>query len=144
MTPLWRSLVVPLLALCLSACTGTARLYDTSNGTVTYLRYKFGLSGHGSIRGTLPSGEKMNGEYSTVPGTVAGWGSIYASVQATETGSTATATGRVESSGYSQHGTATMVGDRGGSLECEYVVSTANHGYGGCRSKAGTLYKIHF
>jgi hypothetical protein len=84
------------------------------DGRIADLSFTWDGSGHGKLSGKLPTGEMLSGEYSTIV------------------------------AADSQHGKATLVGDKGSLIECEYAVSPANHGFGECRDQNGKSYRFQF
>jgi len=85
-----------------------------ADGRIADLNFTWDGSGHGKLSGKLPTAEALSGEYSTVGGA------------------------------DNQHGKATLVGDKGSLIECEYTVSPANHGYGECRDQNHISYRFQF
>jgi hypothetical protein len=113
----------------------TARLYNLDTGAITSLKCSSRHRATGTIAGTLPSGEKLSGEYVTVVNAAVGWGSIYSGVYSASGTSVAV-------SGKNQ-GTVIMTGDKGTILNCEYI-SSGGHGTGACEDKHDTKYKLMF
>jgi hypothetical protein len=99
--------------------------------------------GHGTLEIVAPDGEKFQGEYSIVFGSSVGFGSILAT--ATGGAGSAIASGfstNVAISGSGQ-GSAVLSGDRGTSIQCEFLNNNlTGHGYGGCQSSKGGLYRM--
>ncbi len=99
--------------------------------------------GHGTAKVTMPDGEILLGEYSIVFGGSVGFGTLLGSVYGPDgvtsvNGSTAS----VQIDGRGQ-GSASLVGDRGTSAQCEFLNSNmTGHGYGACRSSKGNVYKM--
>jgi hypothetical protein len=127
------------------ACTRRGRLYNLTTGEVTTIEYSYSGSGKGRIRGVLPSGEKLQGEYVTIAGGQTEWGVIYASVYGA--GGTASGSGTMVGSrvGSKQRGTAIATGEKGTIIQCEYVTSAWNAaGTGACKDNKGVLYKLMF
>ncbi len=140
-----RKLILIMAAVALAGCTGKGRLYNLTTGEVTELKYKYGLSGHGRILGQFASGEKLSGEYTTVPKGAVSWGIVYGSVRAANISAFGSSTSTAMTSDSDQPGTAIITGNHGAILECEYVTSAmSGHGHGGCRDKSGTLYRMMF
>jgi len=52
--------------------------------------------------------------------------------------------GLADGTADSQHGKATLVGDRGSLIEREYVVNLAIHGYGACLDSNRKSYRLMF
>jgi hypothetical protein len=120
------------LALCVPAWAGCAgRLYNLKSGEVTPLK----CHSHRKVTGTMPSREKLSGEYVTMVNSAVGWGSVYSTVYSASGVS-------VGVSGKNQ-GSAIMTGDKGTILNCEYI-SSGDHGSGACQDKRGTKYKLMF
>lgn len=138
-----RFAVLGLVLASAPGCTYTfaARLYDMQSGGVATATFKWNGSGHGVVEIALPSGELCKGEYVTISDDVTTWGSIFA---------TGSAGGGI-ASGYGlttqgkQKGSAVAVGDRGTTVECEYVTSASSpQGYGTCRDNHQKSYKLMF
>ncbi len=129
-------LLLLLTTVFLSGCTLHGRLYNLETGATTIVTFSYSGSGHGHLTGTLPSGEVMKGEYTTMADAAYGWGSIYG------TGGSATAsTGTVSGK---QYGTAVATGDKGTVINCEYVTGMSLHGSGACKDNHGGKYKLMF
>jgi hypothetical protein len=125
-----------LLIIFLSSCSLHGRLYNLETGAETIVTFSYSGSGHGRLTGTLPSGEVMKGEYTTVADAAYSWGSIYGS-GGSATASTSTVSGK-------QYGTAIATGDKGTLIECEYVTGMSVHGSGFCKDNHGGKYKLMF
>ena len=133
------------LLLVSPACTRWGRLYNLTTGEVTTMEYSYSGSGRGKIRGVLPSGEKLQGEYVTIAGGRTDWGMIYASVYGA--GGSTSGSGTVLSSQMEskQRGTAIATGDKGTIIQCEYITSAwSGAGSGACKDNKGVLYKLMF
>jgi hypothetical protein len=130
-------LVVILLHSTQALAASKARLYNLDNGAVAVLEYKNKWwMGHGPISGTLPTGEIVQGEFSTVPASDTAWGTIYG--QGTSAGVTTT---RISNA---QRGSAVVSG-QGIVIQCEYIVSALSaHGSGYCTDNHQGKYKIMF
>jgi len=138
-----RRLCQATVAMCLliSGCTREARLYPSvdspSNVGVlkaTYVDYGLGM---GSIRAEMPDGEKLEGEYSTQDNAIYGFGSIIS-----QAGS---ATLSAASFGGSQRGVASLIGDRGTRMQCEYFTNVmTGSGAGACKTSKGAIFQLHF
>jgi len=97
-------------------------------------------SGHGQMTIVLPSGEVCKGKYTTVPdGVVAsGTGMLFSqAAYANYFGSGV----RLENK---QFGQGILVGDKGTTIQVEYVTSASSptHGYGLAKDSNGNIYKI--
>jgi hypothetical protein len=125
-----------VVILVLSGCTEHGRLYNLDTGATTVISFSYSGSGHGKLSGTLPSGELMKGEYTTVANAAYGWGSIYSST-GSASASAVTVSGR-------QYGSAIATGDKGTVVECEYVTGMSVHGSGACKDNHGGKYKLMF
>ena len=99
--------------------------------------------GHGTAKLIMPDGEILLGEYSIVFGGSVGFGTILGSVSGP--GGAASVNGvsesvKIEGRG---EGSASLVGDRGTSMQCEFLNNnTTGHGMGACRSSKGELYRL--
>ncbi|MFZ1964782.1 MAG: hypothetical protein WAU78_15185 [Roseiarcus sp.] len=99
--------------------------------------------GHGTLEIVAPDGEKFQGEYSIVFGSSVGFRSILAtSSGAAGSATTSGFSTNVAISGSGQ-GSAVLSGDRGTSIQCEFLNNNlTGHGYGGCQSSKGGLYRM--
>jgi len=99
--------------------------------------------GHGTAKITMPDGEILSGEYSIVFGSSVGFGTILASVYgpggvASVNGTSASV--KIDGRG---EGSASLVGDRGTSAQCEFLnANMTGHGYGACRLSKGDVYRM--
>jgi hypothetical protein len=99
--------------------------------------------GHGTAKLIMPDGEILLGEYSIVFGGSVGFGTILGSVSGP--GGAASVNGvsesvKIEGRG---EGSASLVGDRGTSMQCEFLNNNmTGHGMGACRSSKGELYRL--
>jgi len=103
------------------------------------------MVGHGNLHGTLeltmPDGELLQGEYSIVAGGAVGVGNAYAS------SGSASGFGTFSSIAMagSGNGMASLYGNRGTSLHCEFQNNNlTGHGYGVCQSSKGTHYRMEY
>jgi hypothetical protein len=114
-----------------------AHLYNLNTGEVIVFEYKNKWwMGHGPIKGTLPTGEKLEGEFSTVPASETSWGNIWS--QGVSAGVTTTKISNA------QRGSAIVSGG-GIVIQCEYIVSALSaHGHGYCTDNHEGKYKIMF
>jgi len=63
-----------------SVFAASARVYDLETGAISVLQYKNAWHrGRGTIKGTLKTGQAVEGEFVTVPSSSIGRGSIYSS-----------------------------------------------------------------
>ena len=133
-----RYFVVGVLAFLSTGCTVTRQvhLYPLNTpGTVLQGVIVGHGQGHGTAKLVMPDGELLSGEYSIVFGGTYGFGSILTSAGF---GSAAgvSINGRGE-------GTASMVGDRGTSAQCEFLnANMTGHGSGACRLSNGHVYRM--
>jgi hypothetical protein len=142
-------LLIGCLALAVASCAKTASLYPVNQVSATegvlQARYMAYGAGHGQMEITMPSGELLKGEYSIVRGGTMNFGNIYASVVGTGGIATGTATSTNYAVPGGSPGTASLFGDRGTSMQCEfYNDNVSGHGYGGCRSSTGGLYRLQY
>ncbi len=97
-----------ILLLCSAPVfAGTGHIYNLSDGGITIVKYSRWHGDHGPATATMPSGEKLKGEYSVTRGGSASWGSIYASVYGP--GGSATATGSGSGLAVSIRGQGTLI-----------------------------------
>jgi hypothetical protein len=123
-----------LLLLSSLAFAGSARLYNLADGTLTNLKWKG--HGHGTISGTLPSGEAISGEWVVISGGAVGWGSIYSGVYSAS-GTSVAVSGKRQAS-------IVMRGDKGSVFDCEALVSLGGHGAGACKDNHENRFKLMF
>lgn len=130
--------VVLLFAVLGFAGTGCARvghLYPANDAAaatgILQAHFMAYGTGHGEGRITMPDGELLTGEYSLVRGGSVSFGSIFAAAGGVS-GSATTTTYAIPGG---SPGTASLFGDKGTSMQCEfYNDNFSGHGYGGCQS----------
>ena len=125
----------------LCGCAKEVRLYPTNDpaSAIGLIKAKYidnGL-GYGQIEADLPDGEHLTGEYSTQDNAVYGFGSIIA------LGGSA-GLSAVSAPG-SQRGIASLVGNRGTTMQCEYFANVMTFsGAGMCKTNKGAIFQLHF
>lgn len=136
--------LLAIIAITISACATTARLYNLDTGEVLNASFENYGTGHGRITVVTPSGNKLSGEYTTISGM--SYSSGFGSASASGSGGYAWATAQ----GFSfnqpgkQFGSATLVGE-GLVLDIVYVVDPwSSHGYGVGKDNKGGKWKIQF
>ena len=98
----------------------------------------------GSLRAVMPDGEVLTGQYAIVSADASGFGSIYTSAL-TPLAVPGVVYGRSRMAERSSPCRATVFRDRGTAMECEfYNDNVFNHGYGGCRSSRGAVFRLQF
>jgi hypothetical protein len=137
-----RIVVVMCLTLVLSCCSREVRLYPANDSaSITGLikaKYVDNGLGYGTISADLPDGEHLSGEYSTQDNSTYGFGSIIA------LGGASSSLSSVSTSG-SQRGIASLIGDRGTTIQCENFANVmTSSGAGVCKTNKGALYQLHF
>ena len=135
--------------LFLVACTKYARLYPVNDlaSTTGVLKAKYidSGTGGGEITLVMPDGETLSGEYTTVDTTTVGFGNIYTSVYGTGGSAYGTGTATSFAVSGSSPGIATLYGNKGTMMQCEYFVSNwTGKGGGACKKNDGSLYRLHF
>jgi hypothetical protein len=135
--------------LFLVACTKYARLYpvnDLASSTgVIKVKYFESGTGYGEITIVMPDGEILSGEYTTGRAINLNFGNILSSVYGTEGGAFGTGTETVLRLQGGNPGIATLYGDRGNKMQCEYFVGNqAGKGRGACKKNDGSLYRLQF
>lgn len=139
-----RSLVVAALIAVPVFAKAKGHLYRVDTHQVIPFEFTRSVfSAHGKIWLTLPTGEKLTGEYSVIREGGQGWGSVYSSVSGN--GYYATGSGRAYSgwSSATAQGTGLLSGDNNKAMTCEFIVGSI-HGSGGCQDQDGNLYKLIF
>jgi hypothetical protein len=102
--------------------------------------------GNGTITINMPDGEILTGQYSIVQSGAMGFGSIYASVN-NNAGGSASGFGMSRNTALetASPGMASLFGNKGTSMQCEfYNDNRTHHGYGGCRTTKGALFRLQF
>jgi hypothetical protein len=101
--------------------------------------------GAGSLRAVMPDGEVLTGQCAIVQAGASGFGSIYASAFA-PLAIPGVVYGRSRTAERSSPCLASLVGDHGTTLmQCEfYYDNVFHHGYGGCRSSRGAVFRLQF
>ena len=132
-----RIVLLILAAFGVGACAKSASLYPAneiaaSTGVLNAKYMSYG-AGHGEIEVTASDGEVLKGEYSLVRGGGMSFGVIFGKAY----------TGMTTPGG--SPGQASLFGNRGTSMQCEfYNDNFSGHGYGGCQSSKGAIYKIQY
>ncbi len=132
----WLFLFCSILA---AGCTATARLYPANDiaaatGILTFSYEDTGL-GYGPVSLRMPDGEMLTGEYTTVSTTDTTFGTIMSGGQVSSF--------QGFSSGGGSPGTASLIGNRGTLMQCEYIAGDFS-GTGTCRTNKGAQYRLHF
>ncbi len=105
------------------------------------------LVGHGQLHGTaevvMPDGESLQGEYSIVAGGSVSFGNIFGTIYGRGGPLIGTGTSSGITMAGSGEGQASLFGNRGTSLQCEFLNNNmTGHGYGACQSSKGGLYRM--
>lgn len=130
-------------------CASTARLYPSNDlassiGMLKATYMDYGVGG-GKITINMPDGETLTGEYSTADTSSYGFGNVYASVYGTNGSAFGSGTSTMTAVSGSSPGVASLYGDKGTSMTCEYFVNNwTGKGAGACKSSSGALFKLHF
>lgn len=99
--------------------------------------------GHGTAELTMPDGETMQGEYSIVFGGAIGFGNILGTLYGPGGATSASAMTTSFSIAGEGQGSASLVGNRGTIMQCEFLnANMTGHGYGACRTSKGVLYRM--
>jgi hypothetical protein len=117
---------------------GKFNLYNLSNGKVSpgWFTKSFWRGGRGRIAADI-EGQIYQGEYAGVAKGAVGFGSII--------GRAGSTTGTALAVSASGDGIAVLTDPAGDVMDCEFSVSgLTGHGYGGCKQKDGTLYRLIF
>jgi len=153
-----RAVALVMLAASLFACTSTEsfRLYPVNDLAaptgVLIGEYVNRGTGSGPLTVRLPNGEVLQGEYSGLNTSTTSFGSIYSQVSSVSEGATGgtvmsgtgTASGSVTTVKGAKGGVVSLFGNRGTSMQCEYVFGPHSSGSGACRSNSGALYRLYF
>ena len=109
------------------------------------VKYSESGTGYGEITIVMPDGEILSGEYTTGRAINLNFGNILSSVYGTEGGAFGTGTETVLRLQGGNPGIATLYGDRGNKMQCEYFVGNqAGKGRGACKKNDGSLYRLQF
>lgn len=135
--------------LFLVACTKHARLYPVNDlaSTTGVLKAKYSDygTGYGEITIVMPDGETLSGEYTTGRSINLNFGNILSNVYGTEGGAFGTGTSTSFRLSDTSPGIATLYGDRGTMMQCEYFIGKrAGKGRGACKKNDGSLYRLQF
>ena len=146
-----RSALTVLLLFSLSSCVikRPLHLYPTGDKSSDPAVLEGLFVGHGQGRGTaridMPDGEVLQGEYSIVFGGAVGFGSILGSVYGPNGSASVSGTSANVSIEGKGQGEASLVGNRGTAMECEFLnANMTGHGFGACRSSKGVLYRLMY
>jgi hypothetical protein len=147
--PMKKLVLSMFVLLFLVACTKQARLYpvnDLASTTgVLKAKYKDSGAGYGEITIVMPDGEILSGEYTTGRAINLNFGNLLSNVYGTEEGAFGTGTATVLRLQGTNPGIATLYGDRGTLMQCEYFVGNlAGKGRGACKKNDGSLYRLEF
>ena len=129
---------IVLLTLAVSACTTTstvrtARLYAL-NAEAKVIGDLQATYAAGNVEVTLPSGEVLSGEYVPTHGGSVAFTPIFAGANS--------ATATTFFPAKQRTGIATLTGDQGTRMYCEYV--GRSHGGGKCITDGGAEYSMHY
>ena len=136
------------IVLAVSACTVVreATVYPVDSKTPTEGTLTAKMVGHGTGHGTIEmtaDGENFKGDYSIVFGGSVGFGNIFASAMGTQGAVTANGLATSVSIPNEGQGVALLIGDQGTTIQCEFLNNNMfGHGYGGCRSSKGAIYRF--
>lgn len=146
-----RSALIVVLLFTLSSCVvkRPLHLYPTGDKISDPAVLQGLFVGHGQGRGTaridMPDGEVLQGEYSIVFGGAVGFGSIIRSVYGSNGSATISGTSANVSVQGKGEGEASLVGNRGTTMECEFLnANMTGHGFGACRSSRGIVYRLMY
>ena len=114
----------------------SARLYDLDTGEALEATFEDSGQGRGAISMRAASGGACNGEYVTVPSGSTTWGSIFKSMDRSDS--------VVTELQNEQRGRAIITCPGGRVIECEYVTSFPTRGYGACIDNAERRYRVMF
>jgi hypothetical protein len=125
----------------LFGCAREVRLYPTNSAAsaigLIKVNYVDNGLGYGKLEADLPDGEHLTGEYSTQDNSVYGFGSIIALGGSSSLSAV--------SMGGSQRGIASLVGNRGTTMQCEYFANVmTSSGAGVCKTNKGAVFQLHF
>lgn len=137
--PLLLACALALSALFTTGCadkTKTATLHSIGSTDRTTLVIKYA---EGGPQVTMPNGELLKGDYTLGLGHGKGTGEIFSAVYGKESDSK----GSVWFGGIS--GTVSMTGNRGTTMECEFVNKPMeSNGFGACQTNVGALYRMEY
>ena len=133
----------------LLGCTNKARLYPANDlaAQIGLLEAEYVDSemGGGEITVVMPDGEILKGEYTIADTASVGFGYIYTSVFGSGGSAYGTDSATSMAASGSSPGIATLLGDKGTMMQCEYFVSNLREkDCGACKSSNGALYRLHF
>lgn len=93
----------------------------------------------------MPDGEALQGEYSIVAGGSVNFGSVFGTVYGRGGLSSVSGTSTGFAMAGSGEGHASLFGNRGTSVHCEFLNNNlTGHGYGACESSKGGLYRMEY
>lgn len=141
------SFALLLASLCGCTVTRTVHLYPVNAPAADAAVLTGVIVGHGQGHGiakiNMPDGEVLNGEYSIVFGGSYGFGSIMGTVYGPGGSASVNGTSANVSISGRGEGSASVVGDRGTTAQCEFLnANMTGHGYGACRTSKGLTYKM--
>src|ERR1700730_7074811 len=146
--------LVTAAAIALSGCAsgpqrGAVQFFPVNNeaNAIGLLNGEYVTNGvgNGTINTQMPDGELLTGQYSIVQGGTVGFGNIYASVYGSGGAASGFATRRSGTVERGSPGMASLYGNKGTSMQCEfYNDNVTHHGYGGCRTSKGAEFRLQF
>jgi len=147
--PMKKLALLVFVLLFLGACTQYARLYpvnDLASATgVLKAQYTESGTGYGEITIAMPDGETLSGEYTIGRAINRNFGNILSNVYGTEGGAFGIGTSTSFRLSDTSPGIATLYGNRGNMMQCEYFIGKrAGKGRGACVTIDGSLYRIEF
>lgn len=102
-------------------------------------------AGNGTINVVTADGEVLTGQYSIVQRGAVGFGSIYGSVYGDAGSASGFGISRAAALETASPGMASLFGNKGTSMQCEfYNDNRTHHGFGGCRTTKGALFRLQF
>ena len=137
--------VIGVMLVSFAGCATTARLYDLDGGSVIRTTFTNLGVGHGRIVGTMPDGEPLEGEYSTLSNMRASAKTARAQGLVAGQYSWASAQGFSFDTPGVQYGAAVLSGRDKTVVEIVYVVDPwTSHGTGVGRDNKGRRYRVQF
>lgn len=128
----------------LAGCATTANFYPINPQAeklgLLHATLHEGMLGAGTMTMTLPSGEVLKGQFSTVNGPSTAFGSGSASIG----GITGGGFGSMVASPGSRLGFAELMGNKGTTAQCEFEANPWSHGSGLCKFSNGAEYRVMF
>lgn len=129
-----RKFLILLILIFSFGCAHQLQLIDTNKGTILIGEFNTATK---DVEVKLPSGEVLRGKYSAIANNTVAFGGTF--VRGVYIPSTA-----VIANGGGQPGYAFLTGNKGTTMEVNFVYGRDAHGFGEAKTNGGMIYKVMF